>query len=604
MFNEIALQAANLTDASVGVVFIQRGDEIHLHSNGPDRDADVIVQSALEETTVLVKVLGERTTASFDDQSVLTDPTLRRSAEAAREFGIKSAAYVPLPAGGPAVGAAVMRSHVEPFTPEQLAMLETFAAQAGNAVTNARLVADIEERNAELAEALALQTATSEILELISANPGDLSIVLDGVLTKAVELIGADQGVVLLSHGELVRVETAVGAGAAIGLGNEFRRDDVPWLVFDEPAFIEDRTVDVPDEPTAAFFRRAGVRSSASFPLEIDGRWIGQINLSRTEVRPFDARQAAILQTFADQAAIAIRNAGLFNDLDEALQLQTATSEVLALISEHPGDRDRVLSGLLARAVDLCDAQAGSVSFGGQGNVQFVASHGKPMEPYVGVTTTADPFDRSIMDAYGPSTYSTSDFTDLTKTQHPYWQEMALQADVRSYAFSMFEGGPNRVVTLHVFRQEVRPFSDVELGRLEAFAQQASLAIANADLFNDLDESLALQTATSEVLELISAHPGELDVVLEGIIERTTRLVDATVGLLWLRAGDDLVCRAQMPSVSQSPEQWVGTSCRRRSFAPMRGRPSAVDQSSWTTSPLPSPTMTRTWSRTPRSVRS
>ena len=137
-------------------------------------------------------------------------------------------------------------------------------------------------------------------------------------------------------------------------------------------------------------------------------------------------------------------------------------------------------------------------------------------------------------------------------------------------------------MTLHVFRQEVRPFSDVELGRLEAFAQQASLAIANADLFNDLDESLALQTATSEVLELISAHPGELDVVLEGIIERTTQLVDATVGLLWLRSGDDLICRAQVPPASQNPEQWVGTTLpaselRANARAAERRRPIFVD---------------------------
>ena len=97
-------------------------------------------------------------------------------------------------------------------------------------------------------------------------------------------------------------------------------------------------------------------------PLKIDGEWIGQINMSRTEVRPFDEKQAAILQTFADQAAIAIRNAGLFNDLEEALQLQTATSEVLALISEHPGDLTTVLEGILANAAKLCGGEAGSIT--------------------------------------------------------------------------------------------------------------------------------------------------------------------------------------------------------------------------------------------------
>ena len=276
---------------------------------------------------MLAKVLGDRTTASFDDQSALTDPTLRRSAEAAREFGIKSAAYVPLPAGGPAVGAAVMRGHVEPFTPEHSRCSRPSPLRPATPSPTPELVADIEERNAELAEALALQTATSEILELISANPGDLSIVLDGVLTKAIELIGADQGVVLLSHGELVRVESRCRRRCGHwSSATSSARADVPWLVVRRTGIHRgpDQSTSA-DEPTADVLppRRGAIERMRS-PSKIDGRWIGQINLSRTEVRPFDARQAAILQTFADQAAIAIRNAGLFNDLDEALQLQTA----------------------------------------------------------------------------------------------------------------------------------------------------------------------------------------------------------------------------------------------------------------------------------------
>jgi len=366
---EIARWATQLCDAAGGFVFWGDGDVIATYGSSlggsPRRD-----ERPFGDDSALTKVLRDRTTLAFDDQSAVDDPDLAQSADAARYFGFRSSVFVPLGGDGPPVGVFAYRDRFDPFSTDEIALLEEFAAQAGNAVTNARLVADIEARNAELADALALQKATSE---------------------------------------------------------------------------------------------------------------------------------------------------------------------VLALISEHPGDRDQVLAGLLARAVDLCDAEAGSVSFGSGRRVHFAVSYGPAMEPYVGTTPAVDPFDRSIFDRYGPATFSTADFGDLVQSEHPYWQEMAEQATVKSYAFSTFEGGPSDVVALHVFRQEVRPFSDTELGRLEAFAQQASLAIANASLFNELDAALERQTAMTDVLEAVGTARLDVQPVFDRIVHHAQRLCDDTYAFISVR---------------------------------------------------------------------
>ncbi len=240
--------------------------------------------------------------------------------------------------------------------------------------------------------------------------------------------------------------------------------------------------------------------------MQIDGRWIGQINLSRNEVRPFDEKQAAMLRTFADQAAIAIRNAGLFNDLEEALQLQTAMSEVLRLISAHPGDLDTVLAGVLERAVELCDGENGNINQVIGDSTVMIATHACPPE-LLGFTFPT------------PSTYAKS------RTEHtPFfirdWQEFDLEAPIgpviadmglrSSVSAPLIQDGI-AFGDIEVGRFEVRPFDDDEARVLQAFADQAVIAIGNAGLFNDLEEALALQTATSEILELISENPGELE---------------------------------------------------------------------------------------------
>jgi GAF domain-containing protein/CheY-like chemotaxis protein len=546
----IARHAAVLTGVSVAAVFRDAGDAIRTYIDGPSRTPRVEDFTG-DSTAAVNQVLESRATVVFDDQQSTTDPSQATSRRVAEERGLRTAAYVPVPAGGPAAGLAVFKSEVEPFDQRDIEMLETFAVQAGNAITSAEMARDLAAQNGELADALALQTATSEVLALISAHPGDLATVLDGLIGKAMDLIGADQGSLQLRHGGVVRLEAARG-GSTHALGQDVPADFTP-LFPRQPTFHDDRLAETYDEQPLLqeFFRSANIRSSAQFPLFIDGEWIGQINVSRTEVRPFDEKQAAILQTFADQAAIAIRNAGLFNDLEEALQLQTAMSEVLRLISAHPGDLQTVLAGVLERAVELCDGENGNINQVVGDTTVIVATHACPPE-FVGLTFPT------------PDEYAESR-TERTALFVHDWQELDLPDPIGSLIADMglrsSVGAPliqDGVAfgDIEVGRFEVRPFDEHEARVLQAFADQAVIAIGNAGLFNDLEEALALQTATSEVLALISEHPGDLATVLEGILAKAAELCGGEAGSITMQEADGI---RYVASHGPAMEPYIGT---------------------------------------------
>jgi signal transduction histidine kinase/DNA-binding response OmpR family regulator/putative methionine-R-sulfoxide reductase with GAF domain len=399
--------------------------------------------------------------------------------------------------------------------------------------------------DAELAEAQRLQTATSEVLRLISAHPGDLPTVLQGILLKAAEICDADAGSVMVRQGDLVRADAAFGA-VAEWRGRTFppARPTIEARDSRSVVFVDDvRTLDGRQSPVLSqLAHEVGIRSFASVPLFHDHDWIGNINLLRLTDRPFDHAHAKVMEAFAEQASVAIANARLFNDLNDALELQTATSEVLRLISAHPGDLPTVLQGILTKAAQLCGGEAGSITVLQGDETKYVASFGPAMEPYIGTTLSVTALSPDVFAVSDDGVLHSDDFAEAT-SGIAYFEELAATARVRSYAMARLTGG-----ALHMYRHEVRPFSPAEIARLASFAEQASLAIANARLFNDFAESLELQTAMSEVLQLISSNPGNLTVVLEGIITRAAAFCDAQTGALWLLDGESIRCAAELPS--------------------------------------------------------
>src|SRR5262249_44933948 len=286
-------------------------------------------------------------------------PEVRAIAE--RE-GDRTVLAVPLLREEVPIGAILIRrTVVDPFTEKQIALLKTFADQAVIAIENVRLFKELGERNAELREALEHQTATAEVLGIISRSPTDVQPVLDGIVESAARVCGVDDVVLRLREGNAMVQRGHFGpiplGGVAISIDDPRHR----WM-------REHGTLHIPDIRAQSDFPTLGRaadrwRTYLAAPLRLQGELIGTLGARRTEVRPFTPVQIKLLETFADQAVIAIENVRLFNelqsrnrDLTEALEQQTATSEILRVIASSPTDIQPVLNAVAESAARLCGA--------------------------------------------------------------------------------------------------------------------------------------------------------------------------------------------------------------------------------------------------------
>ena len=402
-------------------------------------------------------------------------------------------------------------------------------------------------------EALLRETANSEILHLISKSPGDLELVFRTILEHATRICNAKFGVMQLSERDGLRAVALHDVPPAYA--EAMRRNPVFHPIVGHPldrVASAKQVVHILDARAEQRMRGwmvelAGARTLLLVPMLKDNELVGVISIYRQEVGAFTDKQIALLQNFAAQAVIAIENTRLLNELrgrtqelTEALEQRTATSEVLGVISSSPGELTSVFDTILANALRLCDADMGHVLRAEAGALFIAAMRGGRPEYAQSLRERGswrpapDSGPAQAMEQKKPV-----QIADLSQTS-------AYAAGGQSTVAAVELGGLRTVLdvpmiadekaigVIVIYRNVVRPFSDKQIALVENFAAQAVIAIENARLLNELRESLDRQTANSEVLSVISSSPGKLEPVFDALLANAIRICDATFGNLFL----------------------------------------------------------------------
>ena len=418
-------------------------------------------------------------------------------------------------------------------------------------------------------EALEQLAATSEVLKVISSSPGELEPVFEAMLANAARICEARFAILYLHDGNAFRAVAAT--------------HDAP------PAYVESRKRDpairpAPDAPlgrvastkqivhiadlsklqsyiehhpfVVAAVELGGFRTALGVPLLKDNELVGSMTIFRQEVRPFTDKQIELVKNFAAQAVIAIENTRLLNELRESLQQQTATADVLKVISSSPGQLEPVFQAMLENAVRICEASFGVLFRNEDGAMRAAAMVGVP--PAFAEFWQRGPQRPGPRTAFGrvSETKQTIHIADV-KAEPAYVDgEPVFVAAVNLGNFRTLLNVPmlkeNELIgVLAIYRQEVRPFTDKQIELLQNFAAQAVIAIENTRLLSELHESLQQQTATADVLKVISSSAGKLEPIFNALLENAVRVCEAKFELLYLSEGDGFrtVAMHDVPSV-------------------------------------------------------
>ena len=470
---------------------------------------------------------------------------------------IRTMLAAPLLREGVPIGViGLRRTEVRPFTEKQINLLETFAAQAVIAIENVRLFKELQERNAELREALEHQTATSEVLSIISRSPTDVQPVLDAIVESAARVCAIDDLGLRLRDGNDF-VSRARFGPIAVGFSHE-------KISIDEPRFrwiVEHGTLHIPDALAQNEFPNLGILSRARtflmVPLRQKGEVVGTLTARRTKVRPFTPAQIKLLETFADQAVIAIENVRLFNELKESLEQQTATSEILGVIAGSPTDIQPVLNVVAKNAAHLCEAVDAVITRPEANALRVVAQYGvMPIPEYLPLSR-GFPGGRAVIDG---EIIHIHDIAAEIETEYPEAKVAQQVSGSRSVLNMPLLKEGVAIGGIGVRRVEVRPFTEKQIALLKTFADQAVIAIENVRLFKELQErnaelreALEHQTATAEVLGIISRSPTDVQPVLDAIVESAARVCGVDDVMLRLRDGESMVARAHCGPIPIPP---------------------------------------------------